>query len=65
MGKITDQDLTDMFDDMLDESGYVMVAGWEFLPSQIIKNCDTVAYRIDRDNYADMLVSGGYEIEGY
>ena len=65
MGELTEQDLTDMFDELLDEGGYVMIAGWEFLPSQVLKKCDPIAYRCDRDNYADSLIEDGYTIEGY
>jgi hypothetical protein len=66
MGPIlTDQDLTDMFDELLDEQGEVEVAGMMFSPSDILKKCDPIAYRIDRDNYADALIEDGYAIEGY
>jgi hypothetical protein len=54
-----------MFDELLDEQGEVEVAGMMFSPSDILKKCDPIAYRIDRDNYADALVEDGYDVEGY
>lgn len=63
---ITEQDLEDMFDDMLDECYPVVKIGEsEFHPSTILKECDPIAYRIGKADYADSLVSDGYEVEGY
>ena len=65
MGQITEQDLEDMFDDMLDEQGEVEVAGSTLYPSRILKACDPVAYRCGLNDYADALIEDGYDVEGY
>jgi hypothetical protein len=51
----------DVYDDMLDESGWVMVAGWEFLPSQILKNCDPIAYRTGFTDWCASLEDNNYD----
>ena len=65
MGKITEQDLEDMFDDFIDEQGEVTVFGIQFSPSRILKECDPICYRIGMSEYADSLVEDGYDVEGY
>lgn len=65
MGKITEQDLEDMFDDFLDEQGEIEVAGSTLSPSRILKACDPIAYRCGLADYADALVEDGYDVEGY
>ena len=46
-------DLADQFDECLDEAGGVKVAGCTFYPSQILKECDPVAYRCGLNDFAD------------
>lgn len=43
------------FDDMLDESGPVIVAGQEFYPSAILKEMDPTAYRTYFNDYMDAI----------
>ena len=48
------------FCDMLDECWEsVTICGIEFLPSQILRNCDPVAYRVYRSDYESEMVSDG------
>lgn len=63
--KISAGQLEEMFEDLLDESGQVVIAGYNFNPSQVLKTCDAVAYRSEMANYADSLSRDGYEVEGY
>jgi len=66
MEQITDQDLTDMFDDMLNECYPMVTIGYtELYPCDVLKSCDPIAYRIGRDEYADSLVEDGHDVEGY
>lgn len=62
---VTQDELEDMFADCLNDSGTVLAAGIEFYPSDILKNCDPVAWRCGLADYADSLVDDGYEVEGY
>ena len=43
------------FDDMLNESGPVIVAGLEFNPSDILKEMDPIAYRNYFEDYMDSI----------
>ncbi len=43
------------FDDMLDESGPVVIAGLEFNPSAILKEMDPIAYRTSFNDYMDSI----------
>ena len=47
--------IEDMFDEMLDEAYPVVKIGeLTFYPSQILKQCDPIAYRIGVSEYEDM-----------
>ncbi len=43
------------FDDMLDESGPVVIAGLEFNPSAILKEMDPIAYDTSFNDYMDSI----------
>jgi hypothetical protein len=46
----------EMFDEMIDESYPVFKIGHaEFYPSQILKNCDPILYRLAVEEYHDMM----------
>lgn len=54
--KFTQQELEEQFDEMLDESyPPIQIGSSTFYPSQILHNCDPIAYRISVDEYADFL----------
>jgi hypothetical protein len=36
---------SDFYDDLLNEQGSFFIGDLEFLPSDILKNCDPIAYR--------------------
>ena len=63
--EITENQLKEMFQEMLDAEGEVSVAGMKFLPSVILMECDPIAYRTGLNDYADSLERDGYIIEGY
>ena len=43
------------FEDMLNESGPVIVAGLEFYPSDILKEMDPIAYDTNFNDYMDSI----------
>ena len=43
------------YDEMLDEMGAVSVGTLEFMPSDILKNCDPIAYRVGLADFEDYL----------
>ena len=52
----TETELEQQFDEMLDECYPVVKIGYmEFYPSQILKNCDPIAYQISVSEYEDSL----------
>lgn len=55
--EVDPEDYTDQFDEMLDESGDVDVAGYTFSVSHILKNLDPIAYRCSLNDYVDSTYS--------
>jgi len=49
----TMEEAYERFDDMLDESGPVVIAGIEFSPSAILKEMDPIAYDVNFNDYMD------------
>ena len=52
-----------VYEEMLDESGPIEVAGIEFFPSQILKEMDAIAYRCGFNDYMDALGIDTDELE--
>ncbi len=51
----TESEIEERFDEMLDECYPVVKIGeLTFYPSQILKNCDPIAYNIGVSEYMDM-----------
>jgi hypothetical protein len=51
----TESEIEEQFDEMLDECYPVVKIGeLTFYPSQILKNCDPIAYNIGVSEYMDM-----------
>jgi hypothetical protein len=55
MIRMNENDAYNRFDDMLNESGSVIVAGQEFYPSDILKEMDPIAYRTYFNDYMDAI----------
>lgn len=51
----TMEEAYERFDDMLDESGPVVIAGIEFSPSAILKEMDPIAYDTNFNDYMDAI----------
>lgn len=64
--QITEEQLIEQFDDFLDAIyPEAKIGTHSFLPSQVLKNTDPIAYRTDLADYADALSRDGFEVEGY
>jgi len=63
---LTEYEARGMYDEMLDEcyEPYNM-GGMEYMPSDILKECDPIAYRVGFSDYADSLAEDGTPVEGY
>ncbi len=65
---ITEYDLAQRYDDMLDEVfGTVTIAGYVKDTSRALKDTDPIAYRVGMHDYADHLLGEDdtLKIEGY
>jgi hypothetical protein len=52
----TETEIEEQYNEMLDECYPVVKIGYmEFYPSQILKNCDPIAYQIGLSEYEDTL----------
>ncbi len=49
-------DIIDMVNDLLDEQGEVSIGNLTFYPSQILRECDPIAYRITVNEYIDNMI---------
>jgi hypothetical protein len=66
MKTISQYELETMYEDMLDDVyGVVDVAGMQYDTSRLLKEADPIAYAVGMHDYADSLMSDGYEVEGY
>ena len=45
----------EMYNESLDESGYVVAGGLEFLPSRVLQEMDPTAYRCGFNDYLDYM----------
>lgn len=50
---VSDAKLHDQYDEALNEEGVVTVAGYRFWPSDILNDCDEVAYRTGFNDWLD------------
>jgi len=57
-------DIIEMVNDLLDERGEVTIGNLTFYPSQILKQCDPIAYRITVNEYIDNMIADlEYDLE--
>ena len=57
-------DIIEMVIDLLDEQGEVTIGNLTFYPSQILKQCDPIAYRITVNEYIDNMIADlEYDLE--
>lgn len=54
---MTEEEMNEQFDEMLDECYEVVKIGYlTFYPSQILKECDPIAYQIGVQEYIDSIL---------
>jgi hypothetical protein len=64
--KLSEQELAEAYNDWLNENyGSFEIGECVLWSSDILKSTDPIAYRVGLNDYADMLLEEGYEIEGY
>lgn len=56
----TDLQLHEMYDEMLDESGPVRIAGLEYDVSTALYAVDPIAYRVGFSDYVSSLIDDGW-----
>jgi hypothetical protein len=55
--KMTELELEEMWDEMLDEGqDLIRIGNMSYLPSQVLKAVDPIAYRIGKYEYADLYM---------
>jgi hypothetical protein len=55
--KMTELELEEMWDEMLDEGqDLIRIGNISYLPSQVLKAVDPIAYRIGKYEYADLYM---------
>jgi hypothetical protein len=47
--------LEELYDEILDEQGFFEIGIYKFSPSQILKNCDPIAYRCGLADFEDYI----------
>lgn len=63
--KIPVEEAMDMYDDLLDEGADVMVYGYYFEKSRILKELDPIAYQCGFLDYIEHLTDMDIEVEGH
>lgn len=53
----------EMYNESLNEEGYVVVCGLEFLPSRVLEKMDPMAYRCGFFDYLDYMGVDSDELE--
>lgn len=61
---ITEDEVEEMYIDMLNADGTITVAGYEFYPSRILREFDPTAFRCGLADFVDSI-SDEYVVEGY
>jgi len=63
---LTEEEAYEMYDEMLDQcyEPYNM-SGMIYMPSDILKECDPIAYRVGFSDYVDTLAQDGTPVEGW
>lgn len=65
MKAITQGQLIEQYDELLNEAGPVTLLGVEYDVSTVLQAVDEILYREGLHDYASSLVEDGYLVEGY
>lgn len=63
---LSEEDAKANYDALIDECYPMVKIGYsEFYPSEVLKECDPIAYRIGFADYVDQMAEEGTMVEGY
>jgi hypothetical protein len=63
---MSEEQARDDYDAYLNDCYGIVTIGYsEFYPSEVLKNCDPIAYRCGFADYVDSLLEEGIQVEGY
>jgi len=54
---LTEEEANKMYDESLNELGKIQIGNLSFMPSEILKKLDPIAYRVGFNDYCDLLIS--------
>lgn len=63
--ELTEGQLIEMYEEALNEGEEVRIGTLTYLPAEVLKAVDPIAYRTGLSDYADSLIRDGYYVEGY
>ena len=52
---------TDFYDDLLNEFGEIKIGSLTFMPADVIKNCDPIAYRVGLADFESYMLENAEE----
>lgn len=63
--ELTEGQLIEMYEEALNEGEEIKIGTLTYLPAEVLKAVDPIAYRTGLSDYADFLIRDGYQVEGY
>ena len=63
--ELTEGQLIEMYEEALNEGEEIRIGTLTYLPAEVLKAVDPIAYRTGLSDYADSLIRDGYQVEGY
>jgi hypothetical protein len=63
--RISEREAMNQYDDALDCGDMIRIGSLEYLPSQVLRAVDPVAYNEGFADYVDSLAGDGVYVEGY
>ena len=62
---LSEAEATELYDEMLDAGEWCKVGSMQFAPSEILQNCDIIAYNLGFSDFCDSLLDNHQLVEGY
>ena len=51
----SDEQIEEMYCEALDEQGLISIGTLQYTPSEVLRNCDPIAYRVGLSDFEDFL----------
>jgi len=51
----SDKQIEEMYCEALDEQGLISIGTLQYTPSEVLRNCDPIAYRVGLSDFEDFL----------